>query len=288
MSLPLPHKFEPFLTPEPIDLSGRRLLLTGGTGFIGRTLLDYLAEAAKTMSFQVCVVSRDPAMFLERWRCYDALPWLDFHRGDIEGFVPPRGRFTDIIHAAGDTHSSGNQDAWSRQIVCGTQALLDYAVATHVERFLQLSSGAVYGPSTGTSFAEDAPLAATDTYGKAKIAAEGFCRDTSMTGRTSVVIVRLFAVIGVHMPLDGPYAAGNLLRDLLDPGCSTIKVRGQGRVVRTFLYGPDCAQWLMVLLTRGVSGSAYNVGSEEDVTIAELATRIGTFGEPPKLPSFGV
>ena len=54
----------------------------------------------------------------------------------------------------------------------------------------------------------------------------------------------------------------------------TIVIEGAGKAVRSYLYAADLTAWLWAMLLRAPSGAIYNVGSEEDVSIAELATRV--------------
>lgn len=267
---------------EPIALEGRRLFVTGGTGFVGRSLLDYFAESARHHGarFEVVVLSRNPGAFIKRFPAYASQSWLRLVAGDL-GALPDADHFTDLIHAAADTHDIDDRLAWFDQLVTGTRNALDFGVRSGVERTLFVSSGAVYGAAAGEFPAEQdavhAPALdhAGTVYGQGKRAAEHLCALFNEQHAIGCVIARCFAIISPHMPFAGPYAAGNFIRDALSSDHDSIAVGGNPQTVRSYIDGRDMAHWLCALLSRGVPGEAYNVGSDEAVSIAALARIIG-------------
>lgn len=276
---------------EPLDLSSRWLFITGGTGFIGRSLLDYLGESAARhgANFRATVLCRDPGAFVQRHPAYNRQPWLSFMPGDLESLPTLEAGVTDVIHAAADTHRVGDSLAWLQQLVQGTQRVLATARAARVQRLLFISSGAVYGSQSAQlpALEENLPQAPLPTdiaavYAHGKRMAEQLCALYTAEQDLPCVIARCFAVISRHVPLDGPYAVGNFIRDALSPGCERIQVRGNGLAVRTYLDGRDMAHWMLTLLYRGQPGQAYNVGSDHAITVGELARRVGALLAPHK------
>ena len=270
------------------SLAGRHLFITGGTGFLGRTLLDWVArlnQSGAAAALRVTVMARDPQAFLVRFPRYAQLPWLEFVEGSLACFPTPAGPYTDVIHAAADTHLQGNGAAWIAQIVDGTHAALEFAVRSGAQRFLLTSSGAVYGPQPSEMAAlhehypgAPSPQASSSLYGNAKRVADQLCSVYHHEGKLQTVVARCFAFSGIHIPFDGPYAIGNFVRDAMSG--HSIRVQGDGTAVRSYLSGDEMAHWLLTLLAAGHSGEAYNVGSDHAVTMGDLARRVAAVLSP--------
>ena len=110
-------------------------------------------------------------------------------------------------------------------------------------------------------------------YGNAKHFAEHLCLQLGIAHGFEVCIARLFAFVGPLLPLDAHFAAGNFLRDGLVG--KRIQVLGDGTPLRSYLHAAELAHWLWTLMARGEAGQAYNVGSDEAVSIRELAELTG-------------
>ena len=264
------------------ELRGKKVFITGGTGFFGKWLLGSLLHANATMGLQtqLTVMSRDPIGFLRRTPGLSESENLNFVRGDVATLRVDRLEIDYIIHAAADTTAFTNnadERARARTISLGTQNMLVSAQANRA-RLLNISSGAVYGAATskltGASESDFAETAAVTPYGKAKREAERLCAGTSV----DYVTARAFAFLGPHLPLDAHFAAGNFLRDAIRGG--PIQVRGDGTALRSYLHPADLVVWLLRILIRGERGQAYNVGSDEVVTTAQLARLIADAVQP--------
>ena len=258
--------------------------MTGGTGFIGTWLLEVLLRANRKLGarMEAVVLSRDP----EQARAMAPHLFNDrsiaLVEGDVSHFSQPIGKFDICIHAAtdvGDTHKAKNHRVVFDSTVSGTRRVLDLAADSGVRRFLFTSSGAVYGtqppllariPESFTGAPD--PLDTAAAYGNGKRAAEWLTCEASARLGFDASIARIFALLGPGLPLDGPFAAGNFIRDALNQ--QPIQVQGDGRPVRSYLYMLDACVWLLHILMAGERGQAYNVGSEDAVSVAELAQRI--------------
>lgn len=279
------------LAPLWPRLNGARMFVTGGTGFIGRWLLEALARAR--CDAEVVVLSRDPAAFAAR--APHLVSRVEFVAGDVTDFAFPAGRFTHVIHGATGASAQLNAEdplLMFDTIVTGTRRALDFAVASGASRFLFLSSGAVYGaqPPDVTHVEEDWPGAPdphdpTSAYGEGKRAAELVCAIYGRRHGIEILTARIFALLGPLLSLDIHFAAGNFIRDAM--AGRPIRVESSGEAMRSYLYAADLAAWLWTMLLIGEGGAVYNLGSREAVSIADLARRTAAVLGAPEVEVLG-
>lgn len=260
--------------------AGARLLITGGTGFVGKWLTSALLHAEDRMGLgmRLVVVTRSPSRA-------PVHPAVDVVVSDVRD-LPPLGSFDAVIAgAASSAAAPGSVDAAPPSIASTVFADVTQALrAASGGRLLLLSSGAVYGSGLGGAVAEDAPSAPDTadprtTYGQAKRLAETLCAAATAAGEVETVAARIFTLLGPQLPLDAHFAAGNILGDVL--ARRPIRILGDGTAVRSHLYAADLVVWLWRLLGSGRPGAAYNVGSPRAVTIRDLAELAATYAEPP-------
>lgn len=277
-------------------LCGARLFITGGTGFFGRWLLEYLAycEDLHNLGLRATVLTRDRNSFARAHKNVDRLlshRALHFMEGDVRDFAFPAGSYSHVIHGAHTTARAtfnGEDPLVQFDTACsGARLVLDFALQAGACRFLMLSSGSVYGPPPAdlARIPEDfsgAPLpqdvGAALNHGKR--AAEFQCACYHHCHGLETVVARCFSFIGPGLPLDIHYAVGNFIRDAL--WGDEIVVSGDGSPVRSYMHIADLLVWLLTMLIRAPSGSVYNVGSDVSISILELATRVRDLLAPGK------
>ena len=272
------------------ELRGRRIFISGGTGFFGCWLLESLLAANDLYGLyvDVAVLTRSPQNFESRSPHIAGHPAVHLLQGDVRSFEFPTGPFHYVIHAATEASAQlafNSPLVMHSTIIEGTSRVLEFARASCVKKLLFTSSGAVYGPQPASiTHVDENYLGAPDpsdprsVYGTGKRAAEQLCSIYAAISPMECKIARCFAFVGPHLPLDSHFAIGNFIRDALVGG--PIKIVGDGTPIRSYLYAADLAIWLWTILFRGQSCRPYNVGSESALSIADLAGQIATALDP--------
>ena len=269
------------------DLRGARLFVTGGTGFFGRWMLESFLRANRDLGLGAVatVLTRDPRGFTRTAPHVATHPAIRLHEGDVTSFDFPGSRCTHVLHMATEAGPTMSSAASFRTAFVGTERLLAYATLCSARKLLLTSSGAVYGPQPrdlerlsegylGAPRPEDVAAG----YGHGKRAAEYLCSVAAAESELEAKVARCFAFVGPLLPLDANFAIGNFIRDALHG--DLIEVLGDGTARRSYLYAADLAVWLWTILIRGESVRPYNVGSEEDVSIAELGDLVASAVRP--------
>lgn len=289
--------------------AGSRLFITGGTGFIGSWLLQVIQRANDRLNsgIELLVLTRNPDRARQQSPYMFDRADTRLVAGDVCTFADSVGAIDLCIHAAAEVGNPRQADQPLKvfdTIVQGTRRMLDLAQAAGARRFLLASSGAVYGPQPANlermpesyGGAPD-PLHVASAYGNGKRAAEWLAcayaaqaaqsaqptpstasatprppSASSIAASFTPTIARIFAVLGPGLPLDGPFAAGNFIRDAL--AGRAIQINGDGTPLRSYLYTADLCVWLLSILESGTAGQAYNLGSEHALSIADLAQRV--------------
>jgi nucleoside-diphosphate-sugar epimerase len=269
------------------DLRSARLFVTGGTGFFGRWMMESFLRADDDLKLgaHATVLTRDPAHFAEAAPHVAGHPAVTLHPGDIKTFAFPDSECTHVLHMATEAGPGMSPSASFQTAIDGTGRVLGFAALGGARKLLLTSSGAVYGTQSPDTerLSEDylgapRPEDAAAGYGHGKRAAEYLCSVAAAETGLEVKIARCFAFVGPLLPLNANFAIGNFIRDALTR--DRIEVLGDGTARRSYLYAADLAIWLWTILIRGESGRPYNVGSEADLSIADLARLVAVVVRP--------
>ncbi len=269
-------------------LKHKTILITGATGFFGKCILQnfIFANNEKALNIHIIALSRDPEKFITKHPEFkhESISWIT---GDVKDFEFPSQNIDFIIHAATDVnaHLITNEPlSIYENIVDGTKHVLELAKLKNTESVLYVSSGAVYGkqPHNLTHVTEEFTGATNvydkdASYGEGKRVAEMLCNIYNKQHQINVKIARCYSFVGPYLPLDGHFAIGNFINDIIHN--RQIKIQGDGTPQRAYLYTTDLMIWLLKILTEGKSCYPYNVGSDETIDLESLAHMINDYSQ---------
>lgn len=266
------------------EIVNKPLVITGASGFVGTWLTLSWVAARKQLdgAGQLLVTSRNPYSLLPLIRVIDAESPITALASDIRNLhILSEFQNGNLIHAATPASAALNSSdpaAMLKIIIEGQEQVLGEAIRTN-NRVLFLSSGAVYGRQPLdidhlSETWEGAPNIGDPNfaYHEGKRVAELMGNIAASKQGLQFVTARLFAFIAPFLPLGTHFAAGNFIRDAVKS--NEILIRSGGGSFRTYLYATDLCSSLWALLERGKTGTAYNVGSDQEITIRELANQI--------------
>ena len=261
------------------------LVITGATGFVGTWMtLSYL-EAQRELGLQgeLVLVARRPENMQDLLATAGYVSGFRTVAADVRTMSErefPEG--AHIIHAATPARASLNTSHPMEMldiITNGQRNLLQIATSRKSSGFLFLSSGAVYGSQPfDVAGVDESWSGAPDVrdprnaYHEGKRVAELMGNLYSEGGLLKFMSARLFAFLAPFLPTNEHFAAGNFIGDAV--AGRDITINSGGGSIRSYQYATDMCTWLWAILTRGRSGSAYNVGSPEGVSIKELAQMV--------------
>lgn len=259
----------------------RRVLLTGGAGFIG----SHLAEALlRRGGYQVSVVDNlDDFYAPDRKRANlaeigKAGP-VEFFSKDICDTIALREVVQQvkpeiIIHLAaraGVRPSIEQPLLYERVNVAGTTTLLELARESGVSRFIFGSSSSVYGATNRVPFSEDDPvMRPISPYAATKVAGELLCHTYAHLYRFTVICLRLFTVYG---PRQRPDLAIHKFTSLIEAG-KPIPIFGDGSMGRDYTYVDDIVTGILASLDYQPDGDlpfeVFNLGNSHPIKLSEL------------------
>ena len=254
----------------------RKILVTGGAGFIGSALIRYLLAQTNCE-----VINLDALTYAASPATLDQLDIHDrhhFEKADIQDAgavrdILNRHRPDGIIHLAAESHVDRSIDEslpFIRTNVLGTCILLDEArgywdslpaARKDAFRFLHVSTDEVYGSLGDTgAFTETTPYAPNSPYAASKASADHMVRAWSHTYGLPIVISNCSNNYG---PYQFPEKLIPLMIIKAMQG-EDLSVYGRGENVRDWLHVDDHARALWLIFTKGQAGECYNVGGDSE------------------------
>lgn len=258
------------------------ILITGATGLIGSCLVDLLMRHSFC---HIYAMGRNSQRAEQRFADYWQQPRFHFIRHDICQSLECTENFHYIIHAASNASPNFFQQSpveVMKSNLDGLCHLVEYGLAHHMQRMLYVSSGEVYGEGDGSVFSEQSSgyidiLSPRACYPSSKRAAETLCASYCQEYGAQIVIARPCHTYGPYFTESDNRVYAQFIRNILND--EDIVMKSRGEQFRSWLYVVDCAVAMLLLLTKGNSGEAYNVANEEsNITIRQLAEEIAKIG----------
>lgn len=257
------------------------ILITGGTGFFGKWLLNFFItlNSKYSANIKIFVISRNPDQFLKdnnQDKFYDE---INFIKSDLKTVNLKGKKFDYCFHMATTNAKETFQGESNLNkldfLYASTNNLLTQLKYCNLEKILFTSSGVVYGPATEISNFNEESLSAPSMMHESSGLAEGkrlaeyLVSYYSKENKYKYSIARCFSFIGQHLPTDLHYAVGNFINDAKTK--NEIIINGSGKDIRSYLYIGDAISWLISIFMNDNENSVFNVGSEKQISIYDLA-----------------
>lgn len=253
-----------------------RVLITGGTGFIGSHIADRLLKE----DFDVTVIDNLDTGSLEKVAQHKSNHRFHFVEGDIRDYNLVKHTIKDVdavFHEAAlasVTLSVQNPILTNDINVTGTLNLLKASIDLGVKRFIYASSAAVYGDTESPQKREDMPLNPRSPYGISKLAGENYVRIFYKLYGLETVSLRYFNVYGPRQRFDLQCAYGGVITIFTNRLLKNMPpvVFGDGEQTRDFVYVEDVVEANMLALNcKKSAGEAFNIGTGSSISVNQVA-----------------
>ena len=263
-------------------LKGKTVLVTGGTGLIGSTLIKAIlfANDKKALNLQILALVRNQEKAVRLLGKENEV--LHFVQGTVENLPAINAPVDYIVHGASPTASMFfvQHPVETIQIaVIGTANLLDLAKEKNVKGFVYLSSMEVYGaPQADTLIPEFQgctldSMVVRSCYPIAKRLCENLCASYAQEYNVPAKVIRLAQTFGPGVLKDDKRVFAEFARDAMEGKNIVLQTAGTSK--REYLYTADALTAILTVLLQGMSGKAYNAGNPETYcSIVEMAQMV--------------
>lgn len=274
-------------------MSKKKVLVTGGAGFIGGNFVQYMVNKYPDYDiFNLDLLTY--AGDLTKHSDIEKMANYHFVKADISDreviiSLFEKENFEYVIHFAAESHvdrSITDPGIFVQTNVLGTQILLDASRAVGIKKFVHVSTDEVYGEldfDPTTFFTEETPLQPNSPYSASKASSDLLVRAYHETYGLPVNITRCSNNYGpYHFPEKLiPLTISRVLND------QKVPVYGDGKNIRDWLHVIDHCAAIDLVMHEGVTGEVYNVGGHNERTNLEVVkTIIKTLGKSEELIEF--
>lgn len=264
----------------------RRFLVTGGTGFIGSALVRRLVKDGH------CVRVLDDNSRGAADRLADVATRVELIQGDVRDAGDVKEAMRDVDCVCHFAYVNGTEFFYTKPelvlevAVKGMVNVLDACADRGVRELLLASSSEVYQEPPSIPTSEDVPMSIPDpmnprySYAAGKIISEIMAINYGRKRFKRVLIVRPHNVYGPAMGWEHVIPQFVLrMRTLMRADCDSVRfpIQGTGEQTRSFVFIDDFTDGLMAVIRGGAHLGIYNIGTQEEVSIAELARMVGDF-----------
>ena len=249
-------------------------LVTGGAGFIGSNLVDYLLKQGHT----VVTVDNESANNEKFYWTHENGMALNV-KGDITDYKVMKNAFTNVDYVFHLAAESRLQPAIENPIgaveknCVGTTVMLQCAREVGVKRFVYSSTSSAYGNNPYPNV-ETQPDDCLNPYSASKAAGEKFCKMYTDLYGLETVILRYFNVFGQRSPARGQYAPVIGIFQRQKEAGEPLTLVGDGSQKRDFIHVEDVARANYIAATADLGdhiGEVFNIGSGKNYSIKDIA-----------------